>query len=79
MSFSSLKIGEKYSKTELSEIFNNPNISIVREGIYELYYLDVADENEILDHGGMCEHESLEIAKKVAKDFNIEILSVEYE
>lgn len=36
MSFSSLKIGEKYSKTELSEIFNNPNISIVREGIYNL-------------------------------------------
>ena len=36
MSFSSLKIGEKYSKTNLSEIFNNPNISIVREGIYNL-------------------------------------------
>jgi hypothetical protein len=36
MSFSNLKIGEKYSKTDLSEIFNNPNISIVREGIYNL-------------------------------------------
>ena len=36
MSFSSLEIGEKYSKTDLSEIFNNPNISIIREGIYNL-------------------------------------------
>lgn len=36
MSFSSLTIGEKYSKKDLSEIFDNPNISIVREGIYNL-------------------------------------------
>lgn len=36
MTFSELKIGEKYSKKDLSEIFQNPNISIVREGIYNL-------------------------------------------
>ena len=34
MLFNSLILGEKYSKKDLSEIFGNPNISIVREGIY---------------------------------------------
>ena len=32
MSFSSFKIGEKYSKTDLSEIFNNPNHYIFLKG-----------------------------------------------
>jgi hypothetical protein len=36
MKVSNLKIGERYSKKELSEILENPNISIVREGIYNL-------------------------------------------
>ena len=36
MSFNSLVIGNKYSKKDLSEIFGNPNISIVREGIYNV-------------------------------------------
>ena len=36
MSFNSLILGKKYSKKDLSEIFDNPNISIVREGIYNL-------------------------------------------
>ena len=36
MSFNSLILGNKYSKKDLSEIFDNPNISIVREGIYNV-------------------------------------------
>lgn len=36
MSFEALVIGNKYSKKDLSEIFDNPNISIVREGIYNV-------------------------------------------
>lgn len=36
MSFDKLRIGQKYSKKDLSDLFNNPNISIVREGIYNL-------------------------------------------
>jgi hypothetical protein len=36
MSFSNLKIGQKYSKIDLSQIFDNKNISIVREGVYNL-------------------------------------------
>jgi len=36
MSFNSLVLGNKYSKKDLSEIFANPNISIVREGIYNV-------------------------------------------
>ena len=36
MSFNSLVLGNKYSKKDLSEIFGNPNISIVREGIYNV-------------------------------------------
>jgi hypothetical protein len=35
-SFNSLVIGNKYSKKDLSEVFDNPNISIVREGIYNV-------------------------------------------
>ena len=36
MSFNSLILGNKYSKKDLSEIFDNPNISVVREGIYNV-------------------------------------------
>ena len=36
MSFNSLILGNKYSKKDLSEIFDNTNISIVREGIYNV-------------------------------------------
>ena len=36
MSFNSLILGNKYSKKELSKKFDNPNISIVREGIYNI-------------------------------------------
>lgn len=36
MSFDKLIIGNKYSKKDLSKIFDNPNISLVREGIYNL-------------------------------------------
>jgi len=36
MSFEKLIIGSKYSKKDLSKIFDNPNISLVREGIYNL-------------------------------------------
>ena len=36
MSFNSLVIRNKYSKKDLSETFGNPNISIVREGIYNV-------------------------------------------
>ena len=36
MSFNSLILGNKYSKKDLSEIFDNPNILIVREGIYNV-------------------------------------------
>ena len=36
MSFNSLVVGKKYSKKDLSEIFDNPNIRIIREGIYNL-------------------------------------------
>ena len=36
MSFENLIIGSKYSKKDLSKIFDNPNISLVREGIYNL-------------------------------------------
>ena len=36
MSFNSLVIGNKYSKKDLSEIFDNPNISKIREGIYNV-------------------------------------------
>jgi len=36
MKISNLKIGNKYSKMSLSEILNNPIISTVREGIYNL-------------------------------------------
>ena len=34
MSFSQLAIGSYYTKSDLSVIFDNPNIKIVREGIY---------------------------------------------
>jgi hypothetical protein len=40
MSFTNLKVGNRYSKKDLSEIFDNQNISIVREGIYNLNELD---------------------------------------
>ena len=36
MSFNNLVLGNKYSKKDLSEIFKNSNISIVREGIYNV-------------------------------------------
>ena len=36
MSFGSLEIGNLYSKKDLSIIFDNPNIKIIREGIYNL-------------------------------------------
>ena len=36
MSFDKLTIGGSYSKADLSEIFENPNIKIIREGIYNL-------------------------------------------
>ena len=36
MSFNSLVIGNKYSKKDLSEVFDNPNISKIREGIYNV-------------------------------------------
>ena len=36
MSFKNLTIGSSYSKSDLSEIFDNPNIKIIREGIYNL-------------------------------------------
>ena len=36
MSFNSLVVGKKYSKKDLSEIFDNPNIRIIREVIYNL-------------------------------------------
>ena len=34
--FNNLDIGNLYSKADLSEIFDNPNIKIIREGIYNL-------------------------------------------
>ena len=34
--FEDLVVGNGYSKKDLSEIFDNPNISIVREGIYNV-------------------------------------------
>ena len=34
--FEDLVVGNGYNKKVLSEIFNNPNISIVREGIYNV-------------------------------------------
>ena len=36
MSFKNLEIGNLYSKKDLSIIFDNPNIKIIREGIYNL-------------------------------------------
>ena len=36
MSFEKLNIGDKYSKKDLSLIFENPNIKLIREGIYNL-------------------------------------------
>lgn len=36
MSYSILKIGQGYSKSDLSKIFDNPNISTVREGLYNI-------------------------------------------
>ena len=36
MSFEKMVIGDLYSKSDLSEIFDNPNIKIIREGIYNL-------------------------------------------
>ena len=40
MSFNSLILGRKYSKKDLSEIFNNPNISIIREGIFDYRFIE---------------------------------------
>lgn len=36
MSFNRLSIGNSYSKNDLSEIFSNPNIKLIREGIYNV-------------------------------------------
>ena len=36
MSFEKLVVGDLYSKSDLSEIFENPTIRIIREGIYNL-------------------------------------------
>jgi hypothetical protein len=52
MKVSNLKIGEKYSKKDLSEILDNPNISIVREGIYNtsesesLFFVDLEKQGK---------------------------------
>jgi len=52
MSFEKLIIGSKYSKKDLSKIFDNPNISLVREGIYNLktpesfFFVDLEKEGK---------------------------------
>ena len=34
--YQELKVGDKYSKKDLSTLLDQPNISLVREGIYNL-------------------------------------------
>ena len=34
--YNKLTVGEKYSKKDLSTLLDEPNISLVREGIYNL-------------------------------------------
>ena len=34
--YQKLKVGDKYSKKDLSTLLDQPNISLVREGIYNL-------------------------------------------
>ena len=52
MSISKLLIGNHYSKLDLSEIFDNPNIKLVREGIYNqsdkisFYFVDLEKEGK---------------------------------
>ncbi len=52
MSVKDLKIGGFYTKSDLSEIFDNPNIKLVREGIYNqsndltFYFVDLVKEGK---------------------------------
>jgi hypothetical protein len=52
MSTGKLLIGNQYSKFDLSEIFDNPNIKLVREGIYNqsdnisFYFVDLEKEGK---------------------------------
>jgi hypothetical protein len=52
MSLELLKVGNFYSKNDLSEIFENPNIKLVREGVYNqsdnisFYFVDLVKEGK---------------------------------
>jgi len=52
MSLEVLKVGNFYSKNDLSEIFQNPNIKLIREGVYNqndsisFYFVDLVKEGK---------------------------------
>ena len=56
MSFNSLILGKKYSKKDLSELFGNPNISIIRKGVYNVsdsesfFFVDLEKKGKDVDY-----------------------------
>ena len=52
MIFQKLRIGARYSKKELSILLDNPNISIIREGVYNysrsesLFFVDLEKQGK---------------------------------